>query len=133
MLDTHSAIAAAHALPDPAARIAAVTEAMADCMVERTAATSQCTEQDLYDAGFTATQIIEFAPKARELATKRWVRRQARVPEADIDPRDVHQTFRELIDCAEEAGLGQQPGYARALRRGRAALDDLAAIHAIGA
>jgi len=132
MLDTHSAIAEAHALPDPAARLGVLTGVMAAYMLEQASGAGSCTEADLLGAGFTSAEIIEISPEAQKTATRRTSRR-VDAPEPDIDPRDIHATFRELIDCAEEAGFGQQPGYARALRRGRAALDDLAAIHAIGA
>lgn len=132
MLDTHSAIAAAHALPDPAARLGVLTGVMAAYMLEKASSAGNCTEADLLGAGFTSAEIIEISPEARKTAARQTCR-GIEAPEPDIDPRDIHQTFRELIDCAEEAGLGGQLGYARALRRGRLALDDLAAIHAIGA
>jgi len=132
MLDTHSAIATAHALPDPVARLGVLTGVMAAYMLEHASSAGQCTEADLLGAGFTTSEIIELSPEARQTAA----RQSCRMIEAtspDIDPRDIHQTFRELIDCAEEAGLASHAGYARALRRGRAALDDLAALHPLGA
>lgn len=131
MLDTHSAIASAHALPDPAARLGVLTGVMAAYMLEQTSSAGQCTEADLLGAGFTTSEIIEISSEARKTATRQ-ARRQS-APEPDINPRGIHAAFRDLIDCAEEAGLGSQAGYARALRRGYAALDELAALHPLGA
>jgi hypothetical protein len=125
MLDTHSAIAAAHALPDPAARLGALTGVMAAYMLEQASGEGSCTETDLLGAGFTSAEIIEISPDARKTASRQACR-QVEPADAVNGPVAIHAAFRDLIGCAEEAGLASHPGYARAVRRGHLALSGLA-------
>lgn len=125
MLDTHSAIATAHALPDPTARLGVLTGVMAAYMLEQASSAGQCTEADLLGAGFTTSEIIEIGPEARKTANRQACR-QIEPADAVNGPVAIHAAFRDLLACAEEAGLANQAGYARAVRRGHLALDGLA-------
>ena len=131
MLDTHSAIAEAHALPDPASRIGVLTGLMAAFMIEQTSADGSCTESDLLGAGFTSAEIIELGCEAKKTAARQAMRTID--PATAVNgPLETYAAFRDLIACAKEAGWAEEPGYAVALKRASNGLNALQLIFDIG-
>jgi len=62
---------------EKARRTGTVAKALADEMIEREAASGNCTVDDLAYAGFTAAEITEHAHEAREIARRSAVRETA--------------------------------------------------------
>lgn len=131
MFDTHSAIAEAHALPDPASRIGVLTGLMAAFMVERTSSDGSCTESDLLGAGFTSAEIIELSREAKKTAARQATRTVDPVTAVN-GPLETYAAFRDLVACAKEAGWANEPGYAIALKRASNGLTALQLIFDIG-